>query len=199
MIVYLFFCFLAVPATDILYSANSYGQLEGIWYDLRENVFVEIRLGRRILQVREIRSNGRAKAWREYNDMGRGFFDDCRGSVIIYIDPQTIKWKRKNRSISVLHKERRARNSSLSRITRGFSLNDYLGDWYCASDRLSLRIEVFGRGFRARQPLGPWIYYFRFGENDFRDDRGNRYYFDEFGLNWRSHDNRRTYSFLPSG
>ena len=215
---------LAMISTGTIYSSpfTDYDRLEGYWYDDYTDTQLEIKSTRKGIKVRQ-KYGRRSKSWRRYNHMGGGLYDDCKGSVIIAISRNTIKWKTGYGRPIVLNRYdsygrrgygdscdynynsgygynsgRSGYNYNYGRnrsSRRAYAPKDYCGDWYSDSRGLNLSIEIFGNGLRARRKGQSWTSYDSYGYNDYRDRRGNRYFFDGGELCWQSYDRRRTYRF----
>lgn len=71
----------------------------------------------------------------------------------------------------------------------------YCGDWHCSDHDLYLQIEAYRDGFRARRRGGGWTYYNPWRNGQYRDRRGNTYYFDDGYLTWQSRDRKRRFRF----
>lgn len=182
--------------------------LEGLWYDNRTDIQVEIDDHRKGVKVREI-TRYRKHKWDTYFSMGRGVYDNCNGSVLIVLDRGLIEWRpfRSRRSIFLNRVTRNRYNQDSQRwddhgwsyhtdARNRYSPSDYCGDWYSARHREYLEIREFREGFRARRPGGDWVVYERDRDNRFSDRRGNIYYFDESGsLCWQSRDGKRLINF----
>lgn len=210
----MYFVLAWIPITMTHASTSSDARyLEGLWYDYSTDTYLEIKDHRKGIKAREIYRN-RKKGWDTYNRMGRGVFDNCDGRAIIVLDRGQIQWKTGRRGRGIIlerayqgrgraidydryNDQRRygdTRYNSLSR-SYSYSCDQYLGNWYNADRRLYLEIIRYGNGFRARRPGNEWIYYERDQYNNYRDNRGNRYYFDNNELCWESSDRNDRYRF----
>ncbi len=186
-------CWLALLPTEFTSAINSYRSIEGYWYDEFDAPRLEVRRRRNNLQAREISISGRASKWRTYYHMGSGVFDDCAGRAFYALDSHRIQWRR-NRNRPIVLSRGSAIYGYGRTLAPRLSIN-IGGTWYCGDHNLYLDIEPFGNGYRARQPRGVWTYYDRYSDNEFRDNRGNIYYYDDGVLHWQSRDGRRVYSF----
>ncbi len=205
---WILFCLALIPTNLVLADHLLDHNLYGLWYDAYSDTHLEIKDHRRGLKARRI-VHGRKKKWRTYYGMGRGVFDDCDGRTLIVLGPNRIEWRqgRRNtiifrRSRGSLFDSRRYRGNDRyydeSRSDYGYRdwnrrfRDDYCGEWYCEDYGLRLHIESYRDGFRARRHgRDGWTYYSPYGRNGFRDNRGNRYYFDGDDLIWSSGRDRR--------
>ena len=181
------------------------GDLHGFWYDDYSGKKIEIKHTRKGIEVKS--HGGWFNRWRRYNYMGRGLYDDCNGRVLLLLGPNRIEWRDRGNPPIVLYRYRdygygdpyyddysyghRGRNDR--RNNRRYGRDAYQGSWYCSDRRLSLNIEIYGNGIRARSGNG-WVYYEPYNDH-FRDRRGNRYYLDNRDLTWQSYDGKRRLKF----
>jgi len=208
---------LALIPTFLFCSDRGYDELYGFWYDDYTNTTLEIKHTRKGIKVKE--HGGWFPKWRRYNAMGRGVFDDCDGRVIIKRGYNQIEYRKGRRRSTVLYREGRDRGRgyrdrdyrdreygygddryddgyrypSVRSYGRTRSADRYCGSWSNRDRRISLSIEAFGRGFRARYG-NDWTYYTPYRDH-YRDRRGNRYYFDDDYLCWDSYDGKRRLRF----
>jgi len=198
-------------------TPKSYYFIEGTWYDDYTNTQLEIRNHRRGIKVRR---NGRK--WKTFNDMGRGVFDDCKGSAIVMLRSGEIKYRRKRKRPIYMSRYnsygrgdynrggygrdrydrddyygqgRSRRDRDRSRGNNGYR-DKYCGQWYCNDRGINLTIETYGsEGIRARIGNDDWSYYDDYRNNRFFNNRGNGYYFDNDVLIWSSRNGRRKLRF----
>lgn len=203
-----FLVLLALMPTNLLSSsAKSSNNIHGLWVDHYSDTKLQIKHHRKGIKVRRI-IYGKKKKWRTYYRMGRGVYDDCKGKAIIAMGRNRIEWRKGRRNYAVLSRydDYGYRNDYGNRYDydyydrrgyRGYNggISRFFGDWYCADYGLELNIQSYRDGFRARRPGGDWTYYNRYNDREYRDRRGNSYYFDGDRLIWESRDRRRKFKF----
>lgn len=197
----------ALPTGLFAFSnSESSATLWGNYYDPYSNTEILIKDHRRGIRVRV---NGRR--WRTYNYMGRGIYDDCNGRVIQNLGYGDIKYiigRRRNTIILSRSSNNRFNDYRPSRYSnynnRGnqfgsYAVDRFCGSWGCSDPGITLRIEAYGNGFRARNNAEAWVYYDRYQDGSYRDRRGNRYYFDNQDLCWSSNRGNRIIRFRRRG
>lgn len=192
-----------IPTLLLLMTALSVkAEIYGVWHDYYTDTKIEIKPAYKGIKVKQ--HGGFLRRWRTYNHMGRGVYDDCDGRVIVVLDYDRIKWKRRDhrRPIELSRyggygyrdSGRRNYNGYNTGYGRGantnYGLNDFCGEWECHDTGVRLSISPHGNGFRA-YANNRWSYYEPY-KDYYRDRRGNRYYFDDGELCWSSYrDNGR--------
>lgn len=198
-------CLAWIPTNLLLSTPSSITHVYGLWYDDYSNTTLEIKRSGKHVKVRSI-DYGRKRKWRKYYNMGRGVYDDCAGKAIIVQGRNRIKWRTSRRRAVILsryddygystNRNRSYDNDDYYRSgTRSLERDRYCGEWYCDDRGLELRIESYRDGFRAQRPGDEWVYYNPYSDREYRDRKGNRYYFEGGDLVWSSRDNRRRFKF----
>lgn len=197
---------LALIPTFLFSFDTSYDDLRGYWLDDYRDTRLEIQQTR--TGIRVIERGGLFPKWRRYDYVGRGVFDDYNGRIIIKRGYNQIEYRRGRRGSIALYRDgyrprsygngysgysRDYRNPSVRSYGRSRGIDRYFGRWYDRGRGINLRIEAYGQGFRARYG-NTWTYYTPYRDY-YRDQRGNRYYFDDDYLCWDSYDGRRRLRF----
>ena len=183
--IYYLLLMVALPTGLFAFSNSvSSADLWGNYYDPYTDTEIRIKDHRRGIKVLV---NGRR--WRTYNYMGRGIYDDCDGRVIQDLGYGEIKYiigRRRNTIVLSRLTNNQYNDYRPNRLNtygnsvpqyRNYGLNQYSGNWRGYEPGISLRIEAYGNGFRARNNRDAWVYYNRYRDGSYRDKRGNRYYF----------------------
>ena len=191
--------------TGLFSSSNSdhVSRMSGFYFDRYSDTEILIKSHRKGIKAKV---NG--SRWRTYNYRGKGLYDDCNGRLIFDLGYGEIQYQRRNRrTLITLEQYGRSvdryssnrdnyRPNEYSRYrSNGSGADPYRGNWHNTSRGLSLSIELFGNGFRARRPSEAWVYYSRYNDREYRDRRGNRCYFDGNDLIWGARDGRRSFRF----
>lgn len=141
--------------------------------------------------------------WRNFYYRGQGLYDDCNGRVIWDIGYGQIRYERRSRRTSIVldqYTSRWQRSSNRSPHYSNYKGYDnkaaiYKGDWLNARYGLSLSIEIYQGGIRARRPNEDWVYYDRYNDREYRDRNGNRCFIEGDELIWGARDGHRTFRF----
>jgi len=186
-----------------LSNADHISRISGIYFDGYSDTEIIIKSHRN-----GIRAKVNGSKWRTYNYRGKGLYDDCNGRLIFDIGYGAIQYQRRNRSALITleqfgrrtdgytygRDDYRPNSYSNSRSYRS-EIDRYRGNWHNSRQGLSLSIELYGNGFRARRPNEEWVYYDRYNDREYRDRRGNKCYFDGNELIWGARDGRRSFRF----
>ncbi len=189
-----------------LYSSNTsdyLSRVSGVYFDRYSDTEILIKPHRKGIKAKV---NG--SKWRTYNYRGQGLYDDCNGRLIFDLGYGQIQYQRRNRrSLITLEqyggngdryssdRDRYSQRSYRRSNSYRSGIDRFRGSWQNTNRRLSLSIELFGNGFRARRPNEEWVYYDRYNDSEYRDRKGNRCYFEGNDLIWGARDGRRSLRF----
>ncbi|MFT4565312.1 MAG: hypothetical protein ACI9FN_000265 [Saprospiraceae bacterium] len=189
-----------------LYSSKTsdyLSRVSGVYFDRYSDTEILIKPHRKGIKAKV---NG--SKWRTYNYRGQGLYDDCNGRLIFDIGYGQIQYQRRSRRNLITleqyggnedryfyDRDRDSQRAYGRSSSYRSGIDRFRGSWQSTNRGLSLSIELFGKGFRARRPNQEWVYYDRYNNNEYRDRSGNRCYFEGNDLIWGARDGRRSFRF----